>query len=531
MDTLAGATGARSRRSSLLAMAGICFVIMLIALDSTVVGTAMPRIVSELKGFALYPWIAASYLMTNAVLIPVTGRLGDLHGRKPFVLGAIVLFTLASALCGASRTMLELVLARGLQGIGGGMLTGVAFASVSDLFPVRIERVRWQAMLSATFGISTAVGPALGGFMTEHFGWRSVFYVNLPIAFVAVFMVARHLPRFEPEHDESRRLDWLGVVLLVVFVVSVLLLTEQGPALGVASLSFVAFALAVVGGGFGFVRHQLTAKGPIIPARMFRSAPVRLLASLGFCTGFMMFVLVFYVPLLLQGGLGLSPKEAGVVVTPLLVCVTIGSITNGRLLPRLKKPERLVGWGELVLLGGYLLLVTTSAGTPRVFLMGLLGLCGLSLGFQLPNLTLQIQASVERRDLGISSAIIQTSRMLGSMVGASLAGMLVQLTFAREVQATLALRGITNPRVAELFATPQILVREQDRAALARLGQEFGFSHEELLAAARRGLELGVHHGFLLCAAIAAASFWLSRGLPPYVLRPSATSEADAVIG
>ena len=149
-----------------LATAAVLCGMFVSAVEMTIVGTAMPRIVGELQGYSLYPWIASSYLMTNAVMIPIVGRLGDLHGRKPFVLVSVVLFTLASVLCGASQTMMQLVLSRGLQGIGGGMLTGVAFASVTDLFPDRVQRVRWQAMMSATFGVASAVGPALGGWLT-----------------------------------------------------------------------------------------------------------------------------------------------------------------------------------------------------------------------------------------------------------------------------------------------------------------------------------------------------------------------------
>ncbi len=155
----------RSHRESVAAILGIAMVMMLIALDQTVVGTALPRVVAELQGFNLYPWVAAAYLMTTAILLPITGRLGDLYGRKHFLLGAILLFTLASALCGMSQSMVQLVLARGLQGVGGGMIAGVAFASVSDLFPAPLERVRWQVVLSATYGASSALGPALGGWM------------------------------------------------------------------------------------------------------------------------------------------------------------------------------------------------------------------------------------------------------------------------------------------------------------------------------------------------------------------------------
>jgi len=169
-------------RQTLLAMLGMCFVMMLVAIDQTVVGTALPTIVAELRGFELYAWVATSYLLTSVITVPIFGRLGDYYGRKPFVVAAIVLFTLASVLCGAADTMLELVLARALQGIGGGMLVGTAFACIPDLFPDPHVRLRWQVMLSAAFGIANAVGPTLGGALTEHYGWRSVFYVNLPSA-------------------------------------------------------------------------------------------------------------------------------------------------------------------------------------------------------------------------------------------------------------------------------------------------------------------------------------------------------------
>ena len=156
-------------------MLGISLVIVLIALDQKVVGTAMPSIVADLKGYSLYPWIAAVYLLTNAIFTPIIGRLGDIHGRKPFLIAAIVLFTAASVFCGMASSMLALVFARALQGAGGGMLIGSAFASVPDLFPDLKQRVRWQVLLSSAFGISSAIGPALGGLMTEHIGWRMFF--------------------------------------------------------------------------------------------------------------------------------------------------------------------------------------------------------------------------------------------------------------------------------------------------------------------------------------------------------------------
>ena len=165
----------RSFRESLLAMMGLFFVVMMVALDQTVVGTALPTVVAELRGFDLYAWVATSYLLASVITVPIFGRLGDYFGRKYFVIASIVIFTLASALCGMAGSMLALVLARALQGIGGGMLVGTAFASVPDLFPEPHVRLRWQVLISSAFGIANAIGPSLGGFLTEYAGWRSVF--------------------------------------------------------------------------------------------------------------------------------------------------------------------------------------------------------------------------------------------------------------------------------------------------------------------------------------------------------------------
>ena len=508
----------RSPLASLSAMLGICLVIMLIALDQTVVGTALPRIVAELQGFALYPWTASAYLMTSAVMIPITGRLGDLYGRKYFVLVAILMFTIASALCGAAGSMLQLVLARGLQGVGGGMLVGVAFASVPDLFPDHLQRVRWQAMLSATFGISTALGPALGGWLTEHLGWRSVFYVNLPVALLAFPMVWRFLPRIVHRHDADPRIDWLGALLLAVSICTLLVATEQSQASGFTDLRFVGLSLVALFSGIGFVRHQHRTTAPIIPPRLFANTAVRKLSALGVLTGFTMFVLIFYSPLMLQGGFGMTPNQAGMTITPLLVSITIGSIINGRLLPRLPRPERLISYGQAALLVCSVLLALVSVGTSQWQTMLVFALCGLSLGFQLPNLTLQMQAAVQRHDLGVASALIQTSRMIGSMVGASLAGLIVTRGFNRHVAEALASAHIHDAQTQALFATPQVLVRAADQAALSHLALQQGFDMTQLLDQARLGLVGGIHYAFLGCTLVVLVSLIISLRLPRYVL-------------
>jgi EmrB/QacA subfamily drug resistance transporter len=504
-------------------MAGISVVMVLIALDQTVVGTALPRMVAELQGFGLYPWVASAYLLTNAILIPVTGRLGDLHGRKPYLLAAIALFTLASALCGVAGSMLQLVLARGLQGIGGGMLVGSAFASVSDLFPETLERVRWQVMLSAAFGIASALGPALGGWMTEHLGWRSVFYVNLPVGLIALPVVWRYLPRLV-HHEEERSgqaIDWVGVLLLTPAIGTLLMTTELGERLGFASVPFWGLvALSVLLGAL-FLRHQHRTPAPIIPPALFADATVRRLGLLAALTGLILFVLLFYAPLLLQGGFSLSPKEAGLLVTPILVCITVGSVVNGRLIRRVRRPERLFSQGVLLLIVGMGSLCAVTASTPRPLLLAVFAVVGLSLGFQLPNLTLQMQSAVGRSDQGAASALIQTLRTLGSMFGASLAGLMVSLGFSRAAARTLTQEGISDAGVWRLFASPQMLLRAEDQETLANLAHRQGFDAASLLDQARLGLVTGIREAFLGCVLLALTSYVVSRRLPPFARRPS----------
>ncbi len=516
----------RSHRESVAAIMGIAMVMMLTALDQTVVGTALPRVVAELQGFSLYPWVAAAYLMTTAILLPITGRLGDLYGRKPFLLGSIILFTLASALCGMAQSMIQLVLARGLQGVGGGMIAGVAFASVSDLFPDPLERVRWQVVLSATFGAASAMGPALGGWMTEHLGWRSVFFVNLPMGLLATLVVWKFLPRVLHNEDGNASIDWLGALLLSLSVVALLLTTEKGESIGFGQPLFWGLVGSSAFLVWLFLRHQHHSKAPIIPPHLFANPTVRKLTLLGSLSGLILFVLLFYVPLLLQGGFNLSPKEAGVLISPLLVSVTIGSIINGRLVPRLPHPELLISWGALLLIVATGLLCTVSRNTRHEWVAVILSLCGFSLGFQLPNLNLQIQSAVAKQDTGIASALIQTTRTLGSMFGASIAGMIVSVSFNHSTRDALAAEKISSPQLAGLFKSPQLLVREQDQETLRQLARTLGFEPSGLLEQARLGLVSGVRYACMACVVLAIVSYLISRRLPPFT-EQRANSDQD----
>ncbi|MDF3082389.1 MDR family MFS transporter [Burkholderia sola] len=504
-------------RESLLAMIGISFVTMLVALDQTVVGTALPTIVAELRGFDLYAWVATSYLLSSVITVPIFGRLGDYYGRKPFVIASIVVFTGASVLCGMANDMLTLVLARGLQGVGGGMLVGTAFACIPDLFPDSVVRLRWQVLMSSAFGIANAVGPSLGGVLTQSFGWRSVFYVNLPIGILSLFFVWRYLPHLRHvAHDRKMRLDWPGALLIALSLGALQLFVEWLPKYGVASWASLLLVVAVAA-GIGLWHWEKRCAQPILPFDMFGNRALSGLFVLAILAGFSMFSLLFYAPLLFQGGFGMSPKEAGLVITPLVVFITIGSIMNGRVVTRIRNPNTMLHVGFVLFAIACAGVVVSTHATPTWMLMALMVAGGIGLGFVLPNLTVFAQQTAGREHLGIATALLQSLRMVGGMLGTALTGTLVNQMYSSGVRNALSADQAMQWHAR--LADPQILI---DRAAQGGLVAELtraGHNGALLLEAARESLVGAIHLGVAMAAVVAVVSVWQCRRVPPIALR------------
>ncbi|WP_459624848.1 MFS transporter [Burkholderia sp. 3C] len=504
-------------RESLLAMLGVSFVTMLVAFDQTVVGTALPTIVAELRGFDLYAWVATSYLLTSVITVPIFGRLGDYYGRKPFVIASIVVFTAASMLCGMAGSMTFLVFARVLQGIGGGMLVGTAFACVPDLFPDSMVRLRWQVLMSTAFGIANAIGPSLGGFLTQFWGWRSVFYVNLPFGLLSLYFVIRYLPHLRhAKHEGKMRLDWPGALLIAVVLGSLQLFVEWLPKRGFFGWPAVLLLIAVAG-GFALWRWEKRCPHALLPLDMFANRSLAMLFSLAILAGFSMFSLLFFAPLLFQGGFGMSPKAAGVVITPLVVFITIGSILNGRIVTRIPSPNAMLPAGFALLAVACAGVALSSHTTPQGLLLAVMVAGGIGLGFVLPNLTVFAQQTAGREHLGIATALLQSLRMVGGMIGTALTGTLVNQMYAGGVRDALG-----SDRAMQWFgqlSDPQILI---DRAAQTRVVAELvqqGHPGPLLLETARTSLVGAIHLGIAVAAVVAVLSVWQSCRVPPIRLR------------
>ncbi|HEU4327975.1 MAG TPA: MDR family MFS transporter [Roseiflexaceae bacterium] len=485
---------------ALVAMLGIAMVVLLAALDQTIVGTALPSVIAELQGFDLYAWVATSYLLTSTIMVPIMGKIGDLYGRKPFLLAAIVIFVAASAAAGAANSMLFLIIARAVQGIGAGMLQATAFASVGDMFPQPERRARWQGIITGTFGLASVVGPSLGGIMTDTMGWRSVFYVNLPIGLLAILMIWQTLPANLAPRVPNARIDWAGAATITLSISALLLAVEWGgrayawgspQILSLLTVGLVALA--------GFLLVERRAPEPLMPLDLFRNRTVALCAGISLLVGFSLFALVFYTPLLAQGVLGLTPSAAGAVMTPLVACMAVGSLLSGQIFARLGRARPLMLTGTALVIVSTFLLTRITPTINHVVLGVQMGMCGVGMGMLMPMMTVLVQSAVERRRLGVSTAMVQFVRLIGSTMGTAVVGALVSGIYAAQILAQ-APQG-TDVRMLSFFHDPQALISPQTQEQVHSLAQQLpggAAQLQQLLDIGREALAGGIRSGYFL---------------------------------
>lgn len=419
----------RDTREVFLALLGVAAICVLVAFDSTIVSTTLPRIAEALDGLRLYAWVGSGYLLATAVTIPIFGRMGDLFGRRKLLLLSVVVVGICSVACGFAQTMEQLVVARTLQGIGGGMMIATAFAAPADLLPDPGRRARWQALLAAAFAVASGIGPVLGGAITQSFGWRPTFAVIPIVAIPTFWAVYRYFPDLHvsvPRHE--RRIDWVGGLLLMVGVGAPLAALQfafsdgGNGVLAAAMLAVGILALAVL------VPYERRAPVPMLPMRVLAAHEAQILNIAGLLVGAIMFIAIYFGPLLLQDVLRVGPRDAGLLLTPLVVSIPLAGIMNGFLFPRQTQPQRLMVLGAVLLGIGCVAAMALDAGVSAYWALLAFSLIGLGLGFLLPNLTLFMQMIAERRDVGVASALIQTTRAIGSAAGIAAVGLVVAQT-------------------------------------------------------------------------------------------------------
>jgi EmrB/QacA subfamily drug resistance transporter len=408
-------------REQLLISAGVMAGIAVAALDSTVVGTAMPTIIGQLGGIQTYGWVFAAYLLTATTTVPVFATLADSHGRKPIFLVGLALFVGGSALCGLSQSMLQLIVFRAIQGLGAGAVQPIAFTIVGDIFEPR-QRARMQGLFSSVWGLSAIVGPALGGLVTATVGWRWVFYINVPVGILAAALIAIVLH----EHVERRdhRLNWVGSVTLTLGVSLLLLAPSTGVQVGWTSplvIGSIAGAALLL---FVFARSEATAAEPLISRELVRRPIVAAGLAIGTLAGVVMFGVTAYVPPLVQGVMGGSPLDAGLAVGAMSIGWPVGSIVSGRTMLRFgARPIVLIGAGMLVV--GTAMLTQAGEIQSIWYTSAATAVTGLGMGLISTPLLVAIQAAVSWRQRGQATGLVQFSRTIGGSVGTGLLGALL----------------------------------------------------------------------------------------------------------
>lgn len=425
----------RPAASVRLTIAALLLVLLLSALDQTIVSTALPTIVGDLGGLEKLSWVVTAYLLSSTVVLPLYGKLGDLYGRKIVLQAAIVLFVVGSALCGLARDMTQLIVLRALQGLGGGGLMVVTMAAIADLIPPD-ERGRYQGMFGGVYGIATVIGPLLGGFLVQHLSWRWIFYINLPLGALAFAVIGA---AFRPHTAYvRRRIDYAGAAFLATALTCVVLFTSQGGTILPWSSPQLWFTLALgLVATAGFVYEERLAAEPILPLELFRHRTFVLCCLIGFVVGLALFGSVTFLPLYLQVVKGSTPSEAGMQVLPMMGGLLATSIGSGRLITTLGKYRLFPITGTFVACAAMLLLATLSLDTPLRAMYLYMALLGGGLGMVMPVIVLAVQNTVEFRHLGVATSGATLFRSIGGSLGVAAFGALFSNGLHARLAATL----------------------------------------------------------------------------------------------
>jgi len=514
------------RRQVIVTLVGVLLAMFLGSLDQTIVGTAMPRIIADLGGFAHYTWVTTAYLVTSTVVLPITGKLTDMYGRKHFYTAGITVFILGSLLSGLSQTMTQIIIFRGLQGIGAGIMMANAFIVIGDLFPPA-ERGKYQGLISAVFGISAIIGPILGGFITDAFSWHWVFYINIPLGIGIIILFIFFFPNFRLG-NLKHRIDYAGITALVVAIVPLLLALSWGgteypwasaPVIGMFALSAVAIILLPI--------IESRSDEPIIPLAIFRNPVVAVSIPIIFFTGCIMFGGIIFIPLYFQGVLGLSATASGSFLTPMMLGQVAGSFGSGQLLARAGGHYRRQGALGLVAMAlGLAFLSRITPETSYAIAIVDIVLVGFGLGVTLPLYTIAVQNAVSYNVLGAATSAVPFFRSMGGAVGLAIFGSVMTNRFASDFAAKLpeTIKAVIPPQLlSSVTNSAQALlnfqIQDQLKALFSQFGQQGATFYEQTLQVLREALNSGLKEIFIIALIVTILVFIINLFLKEIPLR------------
>jgi EmrB/QacA subfamily drug resistance transporter len=513
------------RKQVIITMVGISLAMFLGSLDQTIVATAMPRIVASLGGFAEYTWVTTAYILASTVTIPIVGKLNDMYGRKPFYLAGLIIFAIGSLFCGLSQSMTQIIFARGFQGIGAGMMMANAFTVIGDLFPPA-ERGKYQGIISALYGVSSIVGPTLGGALSDGPGWHWVFFINLPFTLIIILLFVFFFPHFKPD-DRKHKVDWAGLSLLVLAVSPLLLALNWagseypwGSPVIIGMLAFSAACIALL------LWVEDRAEEPIFPLCIFRNRIVWVSMAVIFFSAFGMFAGIIFVPLYFQAVLGASASTSGNLLIPMMLGMVVGSALAGVLMSRWGRYRILSLIGLGIMAVGLFLMARMDPQTSYGLAIALIVTTGLGLGMTMPIYSIVVQNAIPYNFLGAATSATAFFRSIGGAVGLSIFGSLMANRFVSELVSHIP------PTVQKLLPGNFLESLTQNAGALfgpqamdgvakmfGNLGPGGAEIARQITGFFREAISSALNEVFLLAAIMVAVSFVLSFFLREIPLR------------
>lgn len=520
------ASGHRLRGFAFVSVLGALMLTLLLeALDQTIVGTALPRIVGELQGFDRYTWVVTAYLLASTTMIPIVSKLSDQFGRKWFLVIGVVVFLAGSVLSGMSQTMNQLIIFRAIQGAGAGIGIALVFTVVGDIFSPA-ERAKWQGIFSGVYGFSSVVGPTLGGWLTDHgplmgnfvtdaTRWRWVFYINLPVGIIALAALLIYLPYNLSARSNQyrgwaalRRVDFLGALLASSATICLLLGLSWGSdstyAWGSPQIVGVLVAAGIL--YILFIVAERFATEPLLPLHLFRIQVFAADTGVAIFMGMILLPLVIYLPLYLQGVLGESATNSGEVITPLTISLVIGAAFSGFLIARIGRYQGVTIFG-IVLLGiGSFLMSRMDASTTVLAASGFMIIAGLGMGMFFPVQTLAAQNAVPRKLMGVGTGVITYVRALGQTLGVAVVGTVVNNTISSDLLNRVPASTVKQltPAGWQAATNTQILINQDYKNTVVHTAQQI--AGQTAVAKATAHIPAGPQHDAIAHQVMAATA-------------------------
>ena len=492
------------------------------SLDQTVVSTAMPVIISELKGFSVYGWVFTAYMLASTVTVPIYGKLSDIYGRRPFYVIGLGLFMAGSVFSGLAQDIWYLIAARAVQGLGAGAMMSMPLVTIGDLFNPR-ERSRWMGIILSTFGIASIIGPSLGGWITDSLNWRWVFYINLPVAAAALIAAVYALPRVHV--DKKVHVDWAGSATLTGGLLSTLLaFALGGNEYGWFSPQILGFLAAGAGLLALFAWVESRVPDPLLSSNLFKnqiftvSFIVALLLSMG------MFGTIIFLPMFVQGVMGNTAQESGLILTPMMLSFIIGSIVGGQLISRTGRYKIQAIVAAAIMVVGVYLLAQMGVNTSSNELMLNMVIAGMGIGMLMPTLNLAVQNAFPYSMMGAVNATQQLARSLGGVITAPILSTVLVNKFSADMQNSIGTKlqqqiSRLPPESQQAFTDPQTLISAEAQKGIQHYFLQLGANgqalYSQFIESVRQSLASGISQlftvGFILMFAALIGTFFLKE--------------------